>query len=163
MVMKWPSWMPRPAQSGYDGSPVDRRIKTDMEMGSVIRVEFDTDETNINCEVMLTQIQSAFLESFERDLLRQGTTWFEMPILIGGIVKNHLVQFKDRPKQKGVYGLHTVYSLSLNVSERKLWPSWLTELFLYYDPESLMKIASRLHYILHTQAPRVSNPEPFWE
>ena len=47
--------MPKPQMNGYGIQPVDRRIKTDMEIGGVYRAEFDTDENECSCSLVLRE------------------------------------------------------------------------------------------------------------
>lgn len=117
----WPDWMPKPQRSGYSYEPADRRSKTDMEIGSVLRVNFDTDETVVNCTLILNRMQSTWFEIFERGLLRQGSQWFEMPIQTGGCIEWHTVRFAARPKAGNLIGpRHTTYTLQLEIEKREL-------------------------------------------
>ncbi len=116
----WPQWMPLPQTSSYSYEPTDRRTRTDMEVGSVIRVNYDTDETTVNCTLILDRVQSAWFETFERDLDSQGAGWFRMPLLIGGCLSWHTVRFSSRPQAGDIIGLHMTYTFTLDVQQRNL-------------------------------------------
>lgn len=117
----WPKWLPLAQSNGYSYESADRRSKTDMEVGSVLRVNYDTDETTLDCSLILNAVQSQWFEKFERDMLRQGATWFQMPIQIGGCIMRHTVRFASRPKAGSLIGpFHTTYTFKLDVMERKL-------------------------------------------
>lgn len=119
-LLKWPSWMPLAQQSNYSYEPTDRRTKTDMEVGSVLRVNFDTDETTLNCQIILNPIQSQWFEMFERNMLNQGAKWFEMPIQIANCIEWHNVRFNTRPKVTIKAPKYQIYSFRLDVEKREI-------------------------------------------
>lgn len=149
----WPDWMPKPQVSGYGIQPVDRRTKTEMEVGGVYRAEFDTDENECSCSLVLNHDESSWFEAFERDLLKQGSVWFEMPLWVGGAVEQHIVRMKDRPKAGSLIGLHTTYTLSLDVKKRDLMSSDEAEALLWYKPYELRLYDSMLQHVMHVQMP----------
>lgn len=116
----WPAWMPKAQQTSYSYNPVDRRTKTDMEVGSVLRVNFDTDETTLNCQLILNRVQSQWFEVFERNLQNQGAKWFRMPIQIAGCIEWHTVRFAARPKSSIMAPHYTQYDLTLDIWKRDL-------------------------------------------
>lgn len=139
-MFKWPDWMPLAQQAGYSYEPADRRTRTDMEVGSVLRVNFDTDETTLTCTLVLNTFQSAWLEAFERGALRQGARWFAMPIQTGGCIEWHTVRFASRPKAAGVNALYTTYTIQLDLEKRELAMSdELAELLVCIAPEELIE------------------------
>lgn len=139
-MFKWPDWMPLAQQSGYGYEPADRRTRTDTEVGSILRVNFDTDETTLNCTLVLNTFQAAWLEAFERGALHQGAQWFEMPIQTGGCIEWHTVRFASRPKVAGVNALYTTYTLQLDLEKRELaMGDELAELLVCVAPEDLIE------------------------
>lgn len=160
----WPSWLPAPEQTQYSMQPTDRRTKTDMEIGGIYRVEFDTDEVVVNCQLTLDMFQSAWFEAFEANLLRQGSIWILMPIWVAGQLKEHVVMFKDRPKISSVVGLHTVYTLVLQISKRDLMSADVAELLLYYSPPQIMDLSDRLNVVVNIEMPGVTilPDNPIW-
>lgn len=157
----WPSWMPRAQVDGYGVHPVDRRLTTETESGNIIRRQFDTDEAEADCSLVLNQLQSNWFEAFERDMLGQGSVWFYMPLWVGGEIESHLVRFKTRPKAGSLIGLHTTYSFTLTVAKREIMPRNMAE-FLYLNgpdafDESFIEISNRLHVILHVESPGLTN------
>jgi len=103
----WPYWMPMSQRSGYTYEPVDRTVKTEMEVGSIKRIEFDTDETTITCSMILrNDTELEFFEKFERDVLKQGTSWFQMPLWIAGRQDLYTIRFNGRPKMQEILGSH---------------------------------------------------------
>lgn len=119
-IYKWPAWMPKAQQSDYSYEPVDRRSRTEMEVGSVLRVNYDTDETTLNCILILNRFESAWFEAAERTALWQGSQWIEMPIQTGGFINMHTVRFKARPKASIKAPFYTQYSLTLELEKREL-------------------------------------------
>lgn len=149
--------MPKPQMNGYGIQPVDRRIKTDMEMGGVYRAEFDTDENECSCSLVLNRDESAWFEAFERDLLKQGTVWFEMPLWVGGKVETHVVRMKERPKAGNLIGLHTTYTLSLDVRKRNIpMCPGIAALLTCYTPSSLGKIMDMFSTLVDETAPGIT-------
>lgn len=116
----WPSWMPKPQQSNYSYEPVDRRTRSEMEVGNIIRVNFDSDEATLNCNLILNRVQAQWFEVFEHNLQNQGATWFNMPIQIGGCIEWHKVRFSSRPKASIFAPLHTKYDFTLEIWKRDL-------------------------------------------
>lgn len=163
-ILRWPGWLPLPNQDGYLVEPQDRRVTTDMEIGGRFRVEFDTDETRARCVVSLDPLQAGWLETFERDLLRQGSKWFLMPLWIGGDLTEQLVRFRDRPAAGSVRGRWTDYSFTLDLKRREgLMPVWLAGLLTLISPYILTRLRNRLHEILHHKAPRATSiPDNIW-
>lgn len=157
----WPAWMPRPQVSGYGVHPVDRRLTTETETGNIVRRQFDTDEAEADCSLVLNQLQSNWFEAFERDMLGQGSTWFRMPLWVGGEIENHLVRFKTRPKAGSLIGLHTTYSFTLAVAKREIMPLNVAWLLYQYGPdfftEDFIPVSNRLHVILHVESPGLTN------
>lgn len=117
-LLSWPEWMPRPQVSQYGIHPLDRRQNTETEAGAITRVQFDTDECEAECTLVLSREKAAWFEVFERDMLRQGSTWFKMPLWVAGRVEEHEVQFKERPAAGNLIGLYTAYSFTLRVARR---------------------------------------------
>ena len=136
----WPDWMPKAQRSSYAYEPTDRRSKTDMEVGSLIRVNYDTDESIIDCTLILDAVQSQWFEKFERDMLNQGTKWFQMPIQIAGCIEMHTVRFASRPKAGNLIGpRHTTYTLKLDLQKRDLkLCDEVLDLLLCVSPADLM-------------------------
>lgn len=135
----WPSWMPKAQQTSYSYNPVDRRTKTDMEVGSVLRVNFDTDETTLNCQLILNRVQSQWFEVFEQVLQNQGSKWFRMPIQIAGCIEWHTVRFATRPKASIMAPHYTQYDLTLDIWKRDftLCPG-VAEFLLCHTPDELI-------------------------
>jgi hypothetical protein len=160
----WPDWMPCPLVNGYGLQVVDRRLTTEMEVGSTKRVEFDTDECIASCTLICDDFQSDFLETFERDLLKQGSRWFLIKLWLGGQLKQQAARFRDRPQITGKAGMYSTYSFTLDVSKRDgLMDSGSAELLLIYGPDFINQAVNRLHYILHIEAPKVTTtPENIW-
>ena len=153
----WPDWMPHPQVNGYGIQPVDRRTKTDMEMGGIYRVEFDTDECTCNCTLILNRDQAAWFEVFERDLLKQGSVWFELPLWVGGNVERHVVRMQDRPRAGELIGLHTTYTLTLDVRRRNIsMCQGVAELLTCYTPSSLGKIMDMFSVLIDETAPGIT-------
>lgn len=142
----WPDWMPKPQRNGYGYEPVDRRSKTDMEVGSVLRVNFDTDESTIDCTLVLNPIQAQWFEKFERDMLNQGAKWFQMPIWMAGCIETHTVRFAARPKAGNLIGArHTTYTLKLDLQKRDLkLCDEVLELLLCVNPADIVQTAQNL-------------------
>lgn len=163
-MLRWPNWLPLPNQDGYQVEPQDRRVTTDMEIGGRFRVEFDTDETRARCVIVLDPIQAGWLETFERDLLSQGSKWFMMPLRVGGDITDQQVRFRERPSAVSIQGPYTTYSFALDLKRREgLMPIWLAELLAIISPYFLARLRNRLHEILHKKAPKVTNiPDNIW-
>lgn len=136
----WPAWMPVAQRPNYAYEPTDRRTKTDMEVGSILRVNYDTDETSLDCTLILNAVQAQWFEKFERDLLNQGSRWFQMPIQIAGCIEWHTVRFAARPKAGSLIGpRHTTYTLKLDVQQRDLkLCDEVLELLLCLAPDDIM-------------------------
>lgn len=149
--------MPNPQADGYGIHPVDRRLATETEAGTVVRKQFDADESEADCTLVLNPLQANWFEAFERDMLGQGTVWFNMPLWVGGEVENHLVRFKTRPKAGSLVGLHTSYSFTLSVAKRQLMNKAMAEMLYLYGPnwfeEEMLLTSSWLHEILHIESP----------
>lgn len=142
-LYQWPKWMPLPQQNDYGYSLTDRRSKTDMEVGSVLRVNFDTDEGTVDCSIICDCTQSLWFENFEQNTLRQGATWFKMPIQIAGAIEWHNVRFASRPNAKIKGPNHTTYSFKLEIDDRDLWfCKELASLLSCISPKELLKSAS---------------------
>lgn len=141
----WPSWMPLAQQTSYSYNPTDRRTKTDMEVGSVLRVNYDTDETTLNCQIILNRVQSQWFEIFERNLQNQGARWFRMPIQIAGCIEWHTVRFASRPKASIMAPHYTRYDLQLDIWKRNfaLCPG-VAEFLLCHTPEDLISVVPLL-------------------
>ena len=162
-LIRWPDWMPLPQQEQYSYEPTERRTRTDMEVGSVIRVNFDTDETVVTCTLILSQIQSAWFEQFERHVLIQGSRWFKMPLQSSGVVGWHTVRFKSRPKATAYGPMHTSYSLTLELEKRPdvLCPQ-LVEFITCASPDALCRTSSALTQGLHKVVSEIEIPN-FWK
>ena len=130
-VITWPEFLGIPASSGYDYAPEDRRVETEMEIGSRQRICHDTDETTINCDLFLERGDLAFFEAFEKHVLRQGSVWFEMPLMTAGKMENHVVRFKERPKIGSFFGGTVTVSMVLDVQKRLTLSA--SEVWLRYE------------------------------
>lgn len=159
----WPSWMPAPEKNSYSVQPVDRRTKTDMEIGARLRTEFDTDESTATCKLTLSDFEAGWLETFEHKVLAAGTIWINMPILTAGRVSMHVVRFKERPKLSSIIGLHGVYEFTLDIAARNLLSRDYAEVLLYYSPDFLTLFSDSLHQVLHVEMPGATTlPETSW-
>lgn len=143
----WPDWMPKPQRNNYGYDVTDRRSRTDMEVGSLIRVNYDTDETTLDCTLVCNAIQAQWFEKFERDMLSQGSQWFQMPIMIAGCIEKHTVRFASRPKAGSLVGPYfTSYQLRLDVQERDLkLCDQLMDFMLCISPKHIMKTSDAAH------------------
>lgn len=132
----WPKWMPAPQQDSFSIQPEDRRLTSETEAGSIIRYQFDSDVNVAECTLILNRTQAAWFELFERDMVRQGTVWFDFPLWIGGEIAYESCRFKTRPKAGNLIGLHTTYTFSLYVSKRTqlAFPPCLAEVFVCWPP-----------------------------
>jgi hypothetical protein len=118
----WPDWMPKPIKNNYSYELSDRTIESQMDIGAIRRVEFDTDETIISCNLVLcNRLQLEWFDKFHRDCLRHGTKWFRMPIYMSGHVDWYTVQIQNQPKFGGLIGVtHTTVTLKLRIEKRDL-------------------------------------------
>lgn len=161
-VLRWPDWMPRPQISGYGYEPVDRRTRTDMEVGAVLRVNFDTDETTVTCTLICDTYQAAWFETFERGTLRQGSRWFQVPLQTGGAINWHTARLAARPKAQQLMGVfHTAYQLQLELEQRELeMCEELAALLACLAPDDLLDAADAGDAFADA-LPRLTVP-PFW-
>lgn len=161
----WPEWMDVAIVDDYGIQVVDRRIKTEMEIGKAYRVEFpDEDECTATCSLFCDEMQAAFFEAFERELLKQGSRWFKMPLWVGGQLENHIVRFAERFQLVSKDDIYTTYSFTLDVAKREgLLSGDILEILLIIDPDELHKLTNRLHYIMHVEAPEITLlPSNIW-
>lgn len=161
-LLRWPEWMPIPQQSGYSYQPTDRRTRTDMEVGSILRVNYDTDETQFSCTLILNSIQSAFFEQFERDILSQGTQWFEFPLKSGGNITWHTARFLEHPKATLLGVRHTTYTFTLEIEKRPvtLCPQ-IAEFLVCISPQDLCRAGHVLREAMREVVPGIELPD-FW-
>ncbi len=136
----WPNWMPRPNADDFNTQPVESRTLTDMEVGTVIRSEFDTDEQEASCSLLLTPEQATWFDAFEKTLLNNGTKWFWFPCWFSGEVQLRKVRFKSRPKMSKVIGLNSQYTFALQVADRELLEPNVVESLLKYSPVELIQL-----------------------
>lgn len=162
-LLRWPDWMPKPQRASYQYEAVDRRSRTDMEVGSIVRVEYDTDESKITCTMTCNRVQSAWFEIFEREMLAQGSRWFEMPLQSEGRIEWHTVRLAARPKASLTGATHTSYSLTLDVEKRPdAMCLELVELLTCISPADLCCTAENLRHAMHEIVPSVSLPD-YWQ
>lgn len=152
IMIVWPRRLRVPKHESYGYSPTDRRIKTNMEIGSRYRVPYDTDETVVNCSFLLHFKQLYFFESLEKHLLSQGSKWFEMPLMVGGRIETHIVRFKDRPKIGDFSGDYAIVTMVLDVEERMLMSYNEIMMDYLFGPDYGLEFANRLHEVLHVEA-----------
>ena len=159
---RWPAWMPVVQQQSYGYQPTDRRTRTDMEVGSIVRVNFDTDETQFTCSLLLDRMQSAWFEVFERDMLNQGAHWFEIPLQSGGEITWHKARFQTRPKASLPGPWHTTYSFTLEVDKRPatLCPQ-IAEFLTCASPQDLCRSGEAMRRAMQEVVPSIDLPD-FW-
>jgi hypothetical protein len=135
--------MPIPIKNNYSYELSDRTIESQMDIGSIRRVEFDTDETFISCNLILcNRLQLEWFEKFERDCLRQGTKWFKMPIYMSGHVDWYMVQLQGRPKFGNLIGItHTTVTIKLRIEKRDLLDDDIFEIITIFGPSVLSVVA----------------------
>ena len=135
-MYEWPEWMPAPQQDSFSIQPEDRRLTSETEAGSIVRYQFDTDVLVADCTLILSPAQARWFASFERDVLRQGSIWFDFPIWEDGGVEWEACRFKTRPKAGSLIGLYTTYTFSLYVSKRSsLYDPCVMEMLACWSPE----------------------------
>jgi hypothetical protein len=155
-VPEWPSWMHPAKVDSYSVEPVDRRVVTETEAGTLIRVEFPGDETIANCTLFCDRIAASWFEAFEHRYLLQGSRWMLMPLYVAGHLKHHMVRFKERPKLGGKFGDHVEYTFRLQVEKRLgFLTDELVKLLLWLDPYKMMDIDSRLQVSVNVAYPRI--------
>lgn len=165
---QWPDWMPVPMLSGYGVEIIDRSVSTEMEIGTIKRVQFDSDETHIPVTIFLDALQRTWFQTWERDVLRHGCSWFEMPILIGEKLEKYRVQILGRPKLDSFTGAPPHYcqaTFTVQIERRKLWDCGVMEIFKCLSPGEFTSIATGLHSILEKQMPGITiipNEEGLW-
>lgn len=158
-LLRWPSWMPKPQRSGYKFNTVDRRQKTDMEVGSLYRVQFDTDECTCDCTVILNRVQSTWFENFEKNVLHQGARWFEIPLMSGGKIAMHTARFKTRPTMSEPGPVFSTYNFTLDVDKRpQVLCCQLLDFFYCVSPQELCKSASMTRESMQEIIPSINLP-----
>lgn len=160
-LLRWPSWMPKPQRSGYKFNTVDRRQKTDMEVGSLYRVQFDTDECTCDCTVVLNRVQSAWFESFEQNMLHQGARWFEIPLMSGGKIVMHTARFKTRPTLSEPGPVFSTYNFTLDIDKRpqEICPQ-MTAFITCVSPQELCQSAELARQAMQEVIPSFDIPCP---
>lgn len=117
-MRRWPEWMPVPQMNGYTVQAEDRRTKPDFGVFGELIDEFGMEEGTIECTLVLDQVQTAWIESFEQELLVQGAEWFEMPLLSGRKLTWHKVRMRERPALNNLIGCqYTCADLKLEVDD----------------------------------------------
>ena len=162
-VYTWPEFMPYPSADDFSWQPVESRTLTDMEVGTVIRSEFNTDEQEATCSLLLDQFQAAWFEAFEANVLNRGTVWFSFPCWISGEVQYRNVRMKARPKMSKISGLHSQYTLSLQVADRKLWSASIVDALMKFGLSNLTSWGNSVARTLNVVS-GITNPPPgvFW-
>lgn len=151
---KWPSTMPVPITDGYGIKLQDRREVSEFDVGSLRRVKFTTDETLVPCKLYLNSEEANWFEAFERDVLRQGSRWFLMPLWVGGQMAEHTVRFATRPEASKETGEYTTYSFELDVAQRQgLMDKDLVEWLIDNNPYDLIAAVDRLQIIVNERLP----------
>ncbi len=161
-ILRWPAWMPVPIKDDYSYQAKDNRTITETEVGNIIRVEFAGDETAVSCTLVASPVEVAWLECFERDLLHQGASWFEMPMLTGGAVQFHTVRLKSKPTLGKLHGEHIRVSLELELKRRE--PTlclWFARLMLHFSLPQLETLHSTVHSVINETAPLCQIPA-YW-
>lgn len=119
-IFRWPSWIEPGIVEGHSVTVTDTRLKSDFNLSSQFLVEFDSDETNVNCTLFLDSLQSNWFEAFDRDILRQGSRWFLIDLWIGGQIIEHRARFKTRPEANNRVGLEWMeYTFQLEIFKRQ--------------------------------------------
>jgi hypothetical protein len=145
-----------PTVDGYTVEPVDRRVSSEMDIGTVTRVEFPTDETTANCTLFLDELQASWFEALEHEKLKQGSLWIRMRLWVAGHLKEHVVRFRDRPKLSSKTGGHSTYTFTLEVEKRfGMMDGELFDLLLDWDPYIIGRASDRLHFLLHVWLPGI--------
>ena len=115
-MRKWPEWMPVPQQDGYSVQTEDRRTKSEFGVFGELIGEFSLEESHVDCTLILDQVQTAWMESAEQEILWQGAEWIEMPLLSGQEITWHTVRMRERPSlTKLVSCQYTYASLKLEI------------------------------------------------
>ena len=155
-AIRWPEELPVPLVDGYGVAPEDRRSRAEFDIGSHARVVFDTDETAASVLIVLESELSHLFETFERDVLKQGSQWFVMPLWVAGQMADHLVRFRTRPEQNGRMGEETThYSFELDISWRQgLMDEDLTIFLVENDPYEFMRFEDLLQIVVNEKYPR---------
>lgn len=140
----YPAWMPIPRKDDYSYDPEDRRVTTDTEVAQIRRPEYATDETVVQCSVMLSPLECAFFESFEHDILAQGSGWFSLPLLLSGQVSEHEACFASRPKFGKLHGCHITVTMELRLKSRNRMCPQLTSLLTEMGPPDIFRLHDAL-------------------
>jgi hypothetical protein len=150
----WPAWMGYPLVDGYGIEPQDRRLASEMDIGTIYRVEFDTDETIATCTLFLNALQAKWFESFERDFLRQGSRWFKLKLWLGGELLEHTVRFRERPKLTAKDWEYSTYSLTLDVAKREgLMETFWVDVLIDIPPFLLRELDEILQPVVNIDYP----------
>jgi hypothetical protein len=157
-VVCWPNWMPVPQKANYSYELSDRTIESQMDIGVMKRAEFDTDETIISCSLVLSnRLQLVWFEKFERDCLRQGTKWFQMPIRMSGYIDWYMVQLKGRPKFGGLIArTHTTVTMQLRIEKRDLLDDDIMTLLTIFGPENLLTVNKTMNMVMNARLPGIT-------
>jgi len=148
-LMEWPEWMPKPLQDGFSMQPVDNRTISQMEKGTAIRVEFDSDEMEATCTLELNQIQAGWFARFWKDALFHGSRWFSFPLWVDGEIQWQPVRFKSLPTNSRVNALWTRYQFTLQVEKRDLLSDTLFWLLGIFSPQGIVSFGNAVHQAVH--------------
>jgi len=80
-MIQYPEGLPLPLRDGYDFSPVDSKIRTEMITGRARqRRRYLSTPTFSSVRWLMTNTQAQLFESWYEDVLISGVEWFEMSL-----------------------------------------------------------------------------------
>ncbi|WP_117120985.1 hypothetical protein [Klebsiella variicola] len=150
--INYPSdYLPGPLKDSYGLKPVSPLKRSQLVTGrSRQRRAFTSTPTETGIAWIFNDAQGQAFEAWYRDVLTDGTAWFNMPLLTPVGQKNYVCRFKDiyeGPTPEG--GLYWRYSADIELWERPIPPAGWGQYPEWIVGSSLLDIALNKEWPKH--------------
>lgn len=142
--INYPSkYLPGVLKDGFGLKAASPMLRTQLTSGRVRqRRAFTSTPSNTDVQWLLNDKQAQFFEVWFRDTLKDGASWFNMPLLTPLGLQNYVCRFTDiyeGPTPEG--GLYWRYSANLELWERPVLSSGWAEFPEYILGSDIFDIA----------------------
>lgn len=152
----FPTTLPAPQVQGYDLTPDDPVLRTNMEAGAGrSRRQFTDVPQTCTLSWVLTEAQLALFEAWHKYTALDGSGWFQINLANGLGLQSMEARFKGVPKKSlhSAGGMNWQVSAQVQVRNAPMLTAAEMDVALAYPPDYLTYGAANLQTLIHSTLP----------
>lgn len=150
----WPTYLPAPLLAGYESTPDEPILRTNMESGAPrARRMFSAIPETITLGWVFTLAEMALFEAWHKLEALDGAAWFSVDLPNGLGMQTVEARFKRPPKKVPRGGMNWQISAEVAVRNAPTLTQDYLDVLLAYDPDEVVYVDPIFHTLVNTTLP----------